>query len=286
VGNRIVATGIEQTSSYPHAIKVFEQRREIAQVAANGNTIAAVGDHLWVWELGETRGVEPRYTVPKGDYIGVAFSPHGSQLAAVQGFYLPSTVALFDVANGDLQAAFTRTIPFISGGGGGGLPPAQPVMYSPDGSKIAFANHGNLFVTFDVPPIPSQPTPQNVIAYCDQLEQSPALRADQSVNLIWSWYAREIGDVLNHTNTATYDLTLNGTQLTTFDNQPGAIHRDPVNGNDWTTYYVEPLGILSPGEYTVQYRVSWSTAISDGYNDFGPGTNTPEETSTCTFTVE
>ena len=33
-------------------------------------------------------------------------------------------------------------------------------------------------------------------------------------------------------------------------------------------------------------RLTWKQAISDGFDDFGPGTDTEEIFSTCTFQIE
>ncbi|MCD4686585.1 MAG: hypothetical protein K8S97_11680, partial [Anaerolineae bacterium] len=53
----------------------------------------------------------------------------------------------------------------------------------------------------------------------------------------------------------------------------------------WIIYWYYPVGQLSPGTHVVDYRVTWDEAITDGENDFGPGTPIETNTGNCTFTV-
>jgi hypothetical protein len=42
---------------------------------------------------------------------------------------------------------------------------------------------------------------------------------------------------------------------------------------------------VKPGYYTIGYRLSWDNSISDGFEEFGPGTETERITGGCDFEV-
>ena len=65
---------------------------------------------------------------------------------------------------------------------------------------------------------------------------------------------------------------------------PGSIDQQ-ADGN-WAIYWYVPITEpLARGFHTVTYRVTWRNAIFDGYEQFGPGTATEEDTGDCTFEI-
>mgnify|MGYP007037822888 CR=1 FL=1 len=45
------------------------------------------------------------------------------------------------------------------------------------------------------------------------------------------------------------------------------------------------LGNLQPGQYYLEYTVEWDAPITDGYDDYGPGTDNEFLTSGCGFNI-
>lgn len=127
----------------------------------------------------------------------------------------------------------------------------------------------------------------DILAYCDDpFVGSPPLRnlvAGQYIRIYWSWFARTEQQVNDHVNNANYDVRVNGVTLSAW-RQYGlpAFRKD--DGNYYKYWYV-PFGPLEPGQYTIEYRLTWRQAIDDGFARFGPGTSNPENAGTCTFTV-
>jgi hypothetical protein len=130
-------------------------------------------------------------------------------------------------------------------------------------------------------------TAADILAYCsDPFIGSPPprnLRPGQSIRVYWSWFARTESQIENHTTNVSYDVRVNGTPLTTW-RQYGLPPRRQEDGNYYKYWYV-PFGPLEAGEYEISYRVTWRTLITDGYDEFGPGTSNTQQTGTCTFTV-
>lgn len=127
----------------------------------------------------------------------------------------------------------------------------------------------------------------DVLAYCDDRSfGAPAptnLAAGSSIDVFWSWFAKTEAQVRDHLDKATYDVRLDGQTLKNWQNYRTSI-RSESDGN-YHVYWFVPSGALSAGEHVITYRVSWSEQITDGYNNFGPGTSRPFEQGTCTFTV-
>lgn len=126
----------------------------------------------------------------------------------------------------------------------------------------------------------------DVLAYCDDpaFDAAPPdnLKAGSTVDVYWIWYASEEQYIQEQLDNAIYDVRINGNRLTNLRQ-----YRQPVQavGNDFAVSWYAPIGPLAAGEYEVTYRVSWNVRTFDGYQFYGPGTNTLEETGTCTFTV-
>lgn len=126
-----------------------------------------------------------------------------------------------------------------------------------------------------------------MFALCDDPNQrlSPPqnLAAGSTIVVWWAWIAKEEAQVLQHINAATYEVRVDGVLLTNVNAGRGRIiERASDHIVYWYVAYLEPL---AAGEHRITYRVTWSAAVSDGFAEYGPGTNNPVEQGSCTFTV-
>ncbi|MEZ4667169.1 MAG: SH3 domain-containing protein [Anaerolineae bacterium] len=127
----------------------------------------------------------------------------------------------------------------------------------------------------------------DVLAYCDNKNFGrPApnnLNAGATIDVFWSWYVSESALMQQHLDNVIYDVKVDGTPLENW-RQFGTPMRKGNDGNYYIFWYV-PFGPLASGQHTISYDVSWKAQITDGYDLFGPGTNRPSESGSCTFTV-
>ncbi len=127
----------------------------------------------------------------------------------------------------------------------------------------------------------------DVLAYCNNRafgNPPPTnLRAGATIDVFWSWFAATPEQVQQHVDNAIYEVRVNGVLLENWRSYATRISQRS-DGNYWIYWFV-PFGPLAAGEYTITFRLTWQAQITDGYDVFGPGTNTPEETGSCTFTV-
>ncbi len=135
------------------------------------------------------------------------------------------------------------------------------------------------------PTIGRSGTPGVLFAECDDYlpQAAPGLLYDNdNIIIFWSWFARTPQQVEDHIFQANYGVTLNRAPLK--EVQVSGITR-PTNLSYWV-FYTANIGKLTPGTYGVEFRLNWKQAITDGYDDYGPGTDNVEVYSTCTFTIE
>jgi hypothetical protein len=126
----------------------------------------------------------------------------------------------------------------------------------------------------------------DVLAYCDDPSYgSPPptnLASGSTIDIFWSWYAATPALIRDHVDAVTYDVRLDGRPLSNWREYAIPVRQE---GGRYYQYWFVPAGPLSSGEHTITYNVTWSNAISDGYDDFGPGTSNPTQSGSCTFTV-
>lgn len=103
-----------------------------------------------------------------------------------------------------------------------------------------------------------------------------------TLTVFWSWFAATPELVRDHLNNANYSIRLNGQTFPRVDVTPIAERA----GNYWVFYTVNLGDKWRPGTYYIEFSLEWDQVISDGYEEFGPGTANPVLTSSCTFTVE
>ena len=128
--------------------------------------------------------------------------------------------------------------------------------------------------------------PGLIFAGCLDVEGAdPGVLYDtDELKVFWSWYAKTPEQVQDHVNNAQYDVKV--------DTQPipgvqiGEIKQLPGSG-DWWVFYTVSLGDhWRPGGYVISFVVTWSNAITDGYEDFGPGTANERLESGCRFAIQ
>ncbi|MDX1990843.1 MAG: hypothetical protein SF029_00540 [bacterium] len=131
--------------------------------------------------------------------------------------------------------------------------------------------------------LPRQQTPGIIFAECNQYPQAlPGIVYDtDDVILFWSWFARTPELVQEHINTVTYAvLYYDRIELPNITVTP----IQQIGSNYWVFYYSR-LGNLRPGRYFFNFKARWSRAISDGYDEFGPGTDNPLVEGGCGFEI-
>ena len=126
----------------------------------------------------------------------------------------------------------------------------------------------------------------DVFAFCNNpiygISAPTTVSAGSTIEIFWAWFASSETYLRQHINNASHELRVNGTQIANVDQFRNASTR---RGNDYVVYWYVPFGPLAAGDYRITYRGTWRTAISDGYNSFGPGTATEFEEESCNFTV-
>jgi len=128
----------------------------------------------------------------------------------------------------------------------------------------------------------------DVLAYCDNpIFGRPApsgLNAGATIDVFWSWYTSEEELIQQHLDSVIYEVRVDGVLL---DNWRLYKTRTRVqNDGNYYVYWFVPYGPLAAGQHKVTYLVSWRVQITDGYDFYGPGTNRPSESGSCTFTVQ
>lgn len=127
--------------------------------------------------------------------------------------------------------------------------------------------------------------PGLIFAECADVQGAdPGILYDtDTIRVFWSWYAKTAAQVQAHLDNAQYAITLNS--LTIPNVQVSEIKQIPGSINWWVFYTVNFGDKWEPGNYEIRFAVGWANAITDGYEDFGPGTVNERLGSRCLFTV-
>lgn len=134
--------------------------------------------------------------------------------------------------------------------------------------------------------VPRIDTRTDVLAYCDQRSdavKNKEFKPNSRVVIFWSWIAKTPEQMKDHLNNVVYSVKVNGQLIGDW-----AKYSSPVTatGNgSYITYWFIPLGTPATGTYKIEYNVTWKMPVYDGVDNFGPGTDKPSETGTCTFRV-
>ena len=170
---------------------------------------------------------------------------------------------------------------------------ASAGVFTPDGSMLnpVFRRPSESIVHIGARPSIANPrertaNPGLIFAECNDVDgAAPGLLYDtDELKLFWSWYAKTPEQVQDHVNSARYDLRVDTQPIPEF--QTGEIKQLPGSG-DWWVFYTVSLGDhWRPGGYIIGYAVTWANAITDGYQDFGPGTEIERLQSGCDFAIQ
>lgn len=171
--------------------------------------------------------------------------------------------------------------------GGISLPtvPGPTATFTPLGSAPGAPTIPVIGVTA-TPGTASNSAQPDVGALCDNpglgVPKPQGLVEGTTVDIYWAWFAKTRELLDQHVGAVTYQIAVDGVVLQNWRQYGLAVRQEGAN---YAKYWYVPYGPLTAGEHKVTYNASWSTAISDGYNDYGPGTANPTETGSCTFTV-
>ncbi len=128
--------------------------------------------------------------------------------------------------------------------------------------------------------------PGLIFAECLDAEGAdPGILYDtDEIKVFWSWFAKTREQVQDHVNSALYNVKIDTQTIPNFE--VSTIKKLPGNP-DWWVFYTVSLGDRwSPGGYVISFNVNWSKAITDGYEDFGPGTANERLESGCRFAIQ
>lgn len=104
------------------------------------------------------------------------------------------------------------------------------------------------------------------------------------IKIFWSWFAQTREQVQDHVDSARYDVKIDTQTIPDFETS--TIKKLP-GSRDWWVFYTVSLGDRwRPGGYVISFNVSWSKAITDGYEDFGPGAANERLESGCRFAIQ
>ncbi|HRF93812.1 MAG TPA: hypothetical protein PLZ51_01395, partial [Aggregatilineales bacterium] len=177
----------------------------------------------------------------------------------------------------------TSNVPVI------GNPPSVATN-TPDPNAVATVSSG---VT---PVAGSNPVAQQgvrVFALCDANPRFPAptnLASGSSVIVWWTWVvvanSEEAARALisAHEAAVRYEVRINDVLLDDWRDYGVPTIAQTGTSTYAKSWYV-PAGTLTAGTYRVTYLATWSTAISDGTANYGPGTLNLTEQGACTFVV-
>jgi len=127
-------------------------------------------------------------------------------------------------------------------------------------------------------------TPGVIFAECNNFLPAAApgvVYDNDNITIFWSWYAKTAAEVQDHISKAQYNVTLNRAPLINV----ATSNIEVRGGNNWV-FYTANIGNLKPGQYGVEYKLTWSEQTFDGYKKYGPGSATLEQDAGCLFTVD
>jgi len=124
-----------------------------------------------------------------------------------------------------------------------------------------------------------------VVFNCDEREGSPIhIGKNEYVQTTIRWAATTAEQVTDYLNVVSHSILINGDQISS-----KATHGEVglLEGRD---IFFAPsffdVGVLEPGEYEIRTVLAFSEKISDGYDEYGPGTKYPTFEGICTVIIE
>lgn len=201
-----------------------------------------------------------------------------------------STSTTLDTTVNDLQDGCNNPRnPLVSStdAGSGSTTSSEPTegVRSPTGGRLTIVNPRNPIVVIGVPEQPGRSNkPGEIFAECDQYREisDPGILYDNDhIMIFWSWFARTEEQIQQHLDNAVYEVKFQTAPLQNVLVSPV----QKLGANYWV-FYTAQVGNLSPGRYGVEFKLSWTQPIDDGYDDYGPGTENERFNSTCTFEIQ
>lgn len=161
-----------------------------------------------------------------------------------------------------------------------------PIL-SPFGGNLNPGYNPNSSTTVVIGPrdfsVPRQETAGLIFAECNQYPVAlPGVVYDTDRTVVfWSWYARTAEQVQQHIDNVQYKIEYFGNPF------PLPVVRTPIQkrGANWYVFYYIELGNVRPDTYYLGFETTWLNPITDGYDDFGPGTGNERIIGNCDFTV-
>jgi hypothetical protein len=99
--------------------------------------------------------------------------------------------------------------------------------------------------------------------------------------LNWGWKATARQYVLDYLESAVTRVTFDGAEVT--DAERGDITTD---GDVYEVFWEKNLGVLARGKYVMTFYEKYTRKFSDGWSEFGPGTDVESVEDTCYLVVE
>jgi uncharacterized protein YraI len=128
-----------------------------------------------------------------------------------------------------------------------------------------------------------EPNRVEILAYCHQKSiRPPRPSTADNVYVEWSWFVSLPEYMDQHLENANYAVRLDGRLLENWERYATDMR---LEGGVWIIYWYYPVGKLEAGEHEITFELTWDSAISDGYNDFGPGTANETDEGNCSFVV-
>ena len=185
-------------------------------------------------------------------------------------------ILVFDVPIADVEAMQATATSLVAEAARASATAAPPTATTARRRPTAAATESPATPRFDV----------NVFAFCDDpafgIGAPQALAAGSTIKIFWAWFAATETYLRQHISNATHELSVNGERIANVNQYRLNPSR---SGTQHVVYWYVPYGPLRAGEYSIAYRVTWRSAISDGYASFGPGTATEFEEESCSFIV-
>ncbi|MBN2304006.1 MAG: SH3 domain-containing protein [Anaerolineae bacterium] len=133
------------------------------------------------------------------------------------------------------------------------------------------------------PGVTPEPNRIDILAYCRQKNLIPPNpTTNDNVYVEWSWFVALPELMDQHLEHADYNVRLDDEPLENWNTYATEMQRE---SGVWIIYWYYPVGKLAAGPHEISFELTWSEAISDGYEPFGPGTANETDTGSCTFTV-
>lgn len=128
----------------------------------------------------------------------------------------------------------------------------------------------------------------DILAYCDlpafaSSAANKTVNSSNEVTIYWTWEASTPEQIQDQIDYGVYEIKLNGKSLDEWRNYRTAVRR--YNATRYEVKWLVPVGQLEAGEYTVDYKLSWTQRVEDGTSSFGPGGEQESNIGSCKFTV-